>query len=125
MKNSIIILLGVTTILLAVTTFVYFIETKIQTKVIANRELTITNYQKVIKAIGRSGGISINELKMELKAEFNMDGIIEYNDYNKEYCFVLYPRTNKINHKEIWQFTGLSLILDEYKKIKTVSIYKP
>lgn len=119
------ILFGITTIILGITTYFYYLETEIRNEVIADRELTITNYKKVVNAIGKSGGVSVDKLITELKTEFNIDEKIGYSDYDKEYYYVLYPKNNEVNHREIWKFMGLELILDEQKRFKTINMYKP
>jgi hypothetical protein len=117
--------LGITTIILGITTYIYYLKAQIQTELLADRELTITNYKKVINAIGKTGGISIDKLKTELKTEFSVDEKIGFYDHDKEYYYVLNPKTNDINYREIWEFMGLELILDEQKKFKTVKLHKP
>lgn len=119
------LLFGIATITLSITTFYFYLESKSQTKTRMDRELTITNYKKVFNAIGKSGEISIDKLKAELKTEFIFDEKIGYNDHNKAYYYVLNPKKNEINTKEIWGFMGLELILDEQKNFKTISLYKP
>ena len=79
------ILLAVSTILLGVLTFYFYLESEICTQVIADRELTITNYKKVINAIGRCGGVPVDNLKNELKKDFEINDKIEYYDYSKEF----------------------------------------
>ncbi len=118
-------LLGITTIILGITTCIYYLKTESRTELLADRELTITNYKKVISAIGKSGGVSINKLKAELKEEFEFDEKIGYYDYYNEYYYVLYPKQYDVNSREIWEFMGLDLILDEQKKFKTVNMHKP
>ena len=66
------ILLAVSTILLGVLTFYFYLESEICTQVIADRELTITNYKKVINTIGRCGVVPVDSIK-------------EYYDYSKEF----------------------------------------
>ncbi len=115
---------GMVAILFGISTAFYYVESKNRDEVIADRELTITNYIKVINAIGKSGGISIDKLKNELKVEFEIEKIGDA-DYSKEYYYILYPKQYDVNHMEILGFMGLELILDEQKKFKTVNMYKP
>jgi len=119
------ILLGLSTLTLGGLSFYYYLELDRFTTVIADRELTITNYKKAVNAIGRSGGISIDKLKTELKTEFDIDEKFGYADYSKEYYCAFYPKEKEINAKEIWEFMGLELILDEKKEFKTINLYKP
>jgi len=119
------IMFGILTIILGISTYVYYLKSESRTELLTDRELTITNYKKVINAIGKSGGISIEKLKTELKAEFNVDEEIGYYDHNKEYYYVLNPKKRDVNYREIWEFMGLELILDERKKFKTVNMHKP
>ena len=118
-------LLGITTLLLGVTAYTFYLISDRQTKIIADRELTITNYKKVINAFGKSGEISIEKLRTELKTDFDFNEKIGYNDFSKEYYYVLTPKNYDINNKEIWKFMGLELILDEQKIFKTVNMHKP
>ena len=119
------LLLGVSTLLFGITTWIYYLKTVSRTELLTDRELTITNYKKVINAIGKSGGISVEQLKAELKTEFNVDEKIGYYDHDKEYYYVLYPKNKEVEFREIWNFMGLELILDEQKEFKTVNLHKP
>ena len=119
------ILFAITTIIFGILTYVYYLKSESRTKLLAYRELTITNYKKVINAIGKSGEIPIEKLKTELKAEFNVDEKIGYYDHDKEYYCVLNPKNSDVNNRGIWEFMGLELILDERKKFKTVNMHKP
>ena len=87
--------------------------------------MTITNYKKVINAIGRCGGVPVDKLKNELKKEFEINDKIEYNDYSKEFYYVLYPKEYEVNSSEIWSFMGLEFTLDQQKEFKTIHMYKP
>ena len=118
------LLLGITTLLFGITAWIYYLKTESRTELLADRELTITNYKKVIDAIGKSGGISVEKLKTELTAEFNIAKEIGYYDYDKEYYYVLNPKDKSIKRNEIWEFVGLELILDEQKNFKTISLHK-
>ncbi|MFD2591887.1 hypothetical protein ACFSTE_13705 [Aquimarina hainanensis] len=119
------ILLAISTILLGGLAYWHYLEANFSAKVIKDRELTITNYKKVINAMGRSGDISVKKLKTELRKEFDVDEKPGYNDYAKEYYYVLYPKKYEVNSREIWDFRGLELILDEEKVFKTITMYKP
>ena len=116
---------GVTTLILGITTYVYYLKFESRTKLLEDRELTITNYKKVINAIGKSSRISVEKLKIELETEFDIDEKIGYYDHDKEYYYVLSPKNFAINYIEICDFMGLELILDEQKRFKTINLYKP
>ncbi|MBG6130337.1 thioredoxin-related protein [Aquimarina sp. EL_43] len=118
-------LLAISTILLGGLAYWYYLEANFSAKVIKDRELTITNYKKVVNAIGRSGGVHVNKLKTELKKEFDLNEKIGYSDHSKEYYYVLYPKKYEVNSREIWDFRGLELTLDEQKAFKTIHMYKP
>lgn len=113
---------GVLSVLIGI---LYYVDIKAHKKTIINRELTITNYQKVMNAIGRTGGVSINKLKKELKKEFNIEEKIGYANFSKEYYYDLFPKKSAVNTQAIWTFTGLQLVMDEQKEFKTISLYKP
>ncbi len=119
------ILLAISTILLGGLAYIYYLEANFHTKVIKDRELTITNYKKVINAIGRCGGVPVKKLKTELKKEFEINDKIGYSDHSKEYYYILYPKKYEVNATEIWDFMGLELTLDEQKEFKTIHMYKP
>jgi len=116
---------GISTIILGLLAGWFYINLNAHAKVVQDRELTITNYQKVINAIGRSGNISVDQLKKELQLEFKIDDNLGYNDFSKEYYHVLFPKDHKVNSTGIWNFMGLELILNNQKEFKTVQMYKP
>ena len=72
-QKQLTIFLGILAITLGISAAFYYMESKNRDKVIANRELTITNYKKVINAIGKSSGVSIERLKNELHTEFEIE----------------------------------------------------
>ncbi|MBW1294150.1 hypothetical protein [Aquimarina litoralis] len=119
------IIFGISTILLGLLAGWFYLDLNAHAKVVQDRELTITNYQKVINAMGRSGTISVDRLKKELQLEFKIDDEIGYNDFSKEYYYALFPKDHKVNSTGIWDFMGLELILDDQKEFKTVQMYKP
>jgi len=120
------VFLGATTLLFALTSGILYAQTKFSEETIADREWTITSYQKVIKAIARSGNISVEALKVELEVDFNIYKEMGYNNnYNKEYYYVLHPKTKVINHQEIPDFIGFQLIFNHQKTFKSLDFYKP
>jgi len=119
------IVLAISTLVLGLVTYVFYLDLDFHAKVIKDRELTITNYQKVIRAIGRSNKISVDKLKTELKNEFKIDNTIGYNDFSKEYYYLMFPKKYDINSNGILKFMGLELILDDQKEFKTIHMYKP
>ncbi len=119
------LIFGITTVILGITTCLFFMQVELCKQTIADRELTITNYKKVINAVGRSGGISFDKLITELKSDFRLNDSIEYNDFSSEYYYVLYPKNKTINKNEFFDFIGLELVLDAQKDLKTVNLYKP
>ena len=119
------ILLILLTLFLGGTTFYYYHQSKVRTKVLADRELTITHFKKVINAIGQAGDIDVEQLKAELSHEFNFYEELGYYEYENQYYYVIYPKENAINHNAIWEFMGLELVLDNEKQFKTVSLHKP
>lgn len=119
------ILFVISTILLTGVVYINYLDSNFLKKKIKDRELTITNYQKVINAMGKSGNISVDKLKKELQLEFKIDDKLGYNDFSKEYYHVLLPKNYKVNSTGIWDFMGLELILDDQKEFKTVQMYKP
>lgn len=124
MKASKIILM-ILTILLSATTFLFYEKVKTRDELIADREKTITNYKKVINAIGKSENINIESLKNELSKEFEISENAGFYEKDKEYYFVLQPKNSDINKAEIWEFMGLEIILDKEKKFKTLNLHKP
>lgn len=93
-------------------------------KALNDREKTITEYKKVIEAIGRTG-INKKELITELRKDFEINSEFGYYDYENEYYLILYPKNKEINKREIWDFYGLELILDSTKRFKKVNLHKP
>ncbi|WP_299602973.1 hypothetical protein [uncultured Aquimarina sp.] len=119
------ILFAISTILLTGVVYVNYLDSNFLKKKIKDRELTITNYQKVINAMGKSSTISVDQLKKELQLEFKIDDNLGYNDFSKEYYHILFPKDHKVNSAGIWNFMGLELILNDQKEFKTIQMYKP
>lgn len=117
-------LLGITTLLFGITAGVLYTLIASYEATICDRELTITSYKKVIDVMGRSNIISLDQLKTELTIDFNL-GESGYNDHSNEHYYVLQPKDRTVNPPEIWNFTGLELVFDQHKKLKTVDLYKP
>ena len=57
------VFLGISTMVLGITVWYFNMQLKNYEKTVADRELTIINYQKVTRSIGRSGGIFSERLK--------------------------------------------------------------
>jgi len=120
-KTILIILIAI----LSGTTFLFYEKVKTRDELIADRERTITNYKKVISAIGNSENINIESLKNELSKDFEISENAGFYEKDKEYYFILQPKDSEINKSEIWEFMGLEIILDKEKKFKTLSLHKP
>jgi hypothetical protein len=119
------IFLGFTTLLFGITAGVLYVLIHSFEETVYDRELTITSYKKVVDACGKSGGISVENLKTELKKDFEMKDKIGYNGYNDEYFYVLYPKNRAVNQAEIFNFMGFELVLDSRQTFKSVKLYKP
>jgi hypothetical protein len=117
-------LLTLTTLLFGLTACTLFMQIDRSKKTIANRELTIISYMKVIDAMGRSNAISSQQLKASLLEGFNL-GEMGYNDYSDEYYIVAHPIDREINPSQLGDFMGLQLVFDSQKTLKSIRLYKP
>lgn len=122
--KSITVFLGITTLLFGIMAGVLYAQIDSYEKTIYDRELTISCYKKVVDAMGRSNGISLDKLNTELMMDFNL-GESGYNGFNNQYYYVLHPKDRRVIPHEIWNFMGLELVFDKHKKLKTVDLYKP
>jgi len=117
-------ILGLTTLTLGFSTCIFYMLNKASAETIADRELTITSYAKVIDAIGRSTTISLEELKTELIADFNPE-TMGYSIQSNEHYLIVNPIRKEISPTQIWNFMGLELVFDNQKALKSVHLYKP
>lgn len=119
------VFLGFTTLLFGITAGVLYALIDSYGETIYDRELTIMSYKKVVDAFGKSGGISVEILKTELKKDFEVKDEMGYNGYNDEYFYVLYPKNRTVNQAEIFDFMGFELVFDSRQTFKSVELYKP
>lgn len=123
MKNkAYTLLLGVLVLLISTA---YYFDVKAHKKTILDREYTIINYQKVIDAIGRTGNVSVEDLKIALKRDFAINEKTGFNSSSKEYYCDFHPKMKVENPQKVGDFIGFELILNEHKELKIIQMYKP